>query len=145
SVWSLGNYDEWMQRVAADAASGIGAPQAAFLLIDYLSNSNPHRREIAAIALKRLVNGISDPVVTRHIDATLWQRLTDSPSVSQAACQALEQVADRLVVLKVASHPLANPILKRTGEGKSDAGVLTQTSSCSARLGWARRCWPGDS
>jgi len=100
-----------VQRVAAVAASGIGAPQAATLLIDFLGNSNPHIRETAAIALKRLVNGISDPVLTRRMAATLWQRLTDSPSVSQAACQALEQVADRLVVLNVASHPLANPIM----------------------------------
>jgi hypothetical protein len=68
-------------------------------------------REAAAEALGRLVDNVSDAAITRRMARMLCRRLTDRKEVRDAAYQALEQVANRLPILDIASHPIQDLLM----------------------------------
>ena len=68
-------------------------------------------RERHSITQIVMNSNVSQAGVTRRVARTLWHRLTDWKEVREAACQALENVANRLSILDVASHPLQDPFM----------------------------------
>jgi HEAT repeats len=108
---ALGDCDERVRRAAARALGQLGTPQAIPPLLQALGASDEAMRWTAAEALGKLTDIVSDAQVTRRVAGALWERLTDWELVREAACQALEQVANRLTILDVASHSLQDPLM----------------------------------
>ena len=94
-----------------EALGQLGAPEGIPPLIQALHASNWRVRWAAIEGLGKLVDNVSQAGVTRRVARTLWHRLTDWKEVREAACQALENVANRLSILDVASHPLQDPFM----------------------------------
>ena len=107
---ALSHSDKGVRWAAAKALGRIDAP-ATPALLPALDDSEWRVRRAAAAALGKLTDIVSDAQVTRRVTVTLWGRLTDWELVRKAACQALEQVANRLAILDIASHPLQDPLM----------------------------------
>jgi HEAT repeat protein len=110
-IQALSDRNREVRQAAAEALGGHGDLQAIPRLIQALGDVDRGVRRAAARALGELVENVSNAEITRRIARALWRRLTDWKEVREAACQALEQVSDRLVILDIASHPLQDPFM----------------------------------
>jgi HEAT repeats len=110
-IQALGASEEAVRRWAVEALGMIRDPQAIPPLIQAPGAIEWWVRRWAAEALGKLVDNVSDAAIIRRRARILWQRLTDWKEVRDAACQVLEQVANRLAVLEVSSQPIQDPFL----------------------------------
>jgi hypothetical protein len=93
---------------AAEALGQQQAPQVVRPLIEALWDAEVLVRAAAAQALGQVAHVVSDAACARSIARALWKRLTDW-IVREDAYEALEQIANRIAVLEVASTPIGDP------------------------------------
>jgi hypothetical protein len=110
-IQALSDRDQTVRQAVVEALGKLGDPQTLPPLLQALGDSKWEVRRAATEALGKLTDIVSDAKVTRRVARALWGRLTDWKEVREAACQALEQVANRLAILDVASHSLRDPLM----------------------------------
>ena len=113
-IEALKNEETFIQKTAADNLIRLGNSQAIPGLISVLTHHNWIVRKLAAEILGELAYTLNDLKLLKRTARALWWRLTDVDDVAKAAFCSLDQIVNRMTVVKVASLPSPRFLSTRT-------------------------------